>query len=100
MDGGLDALFGGGAHHRAADITAAADDQIGPDLFQDSRRARAGQGQVVERYHVAAHVFRVGLRWKPLISIWWNGYPALVTRPYSMPSSAGKVDLGRGVRRL
>ena len=33
MQGGLDALLGGAAHHRAGDIAAAADDKVRLDLF-------------------------------------------------------------------
>ena len=48
MDGSLDALLGGAAHHRAGDIAAAADDEIGLHFLHHGPGFRAGEGQVPE----------------------------------------------------
>ena len=48
MDGGLDALLGGAAHHRAGDVAAAADDEVGLHFLHHGPGFRAGEGQVPE----------------------------------------------------
>ena len=59
MDGRLDAAPGRRAHHRPADVAAAADDQIRPDFVQDAAGAGPRQGQVPYRYHVAHNVLGI-----------------------------------------
>ena len=46
MQGGLDALLGSAAHHRAGDIAAAADDEVRLDLFHHLFRRGPREGQV------------------------------------------------------
>ena len=48
MQGGLDALLGGAAHHRAGDVAAAANYQIGLNFFHHGFGLRAGEGQIPE----------------------------------------------------
>ncbi len=74
MNGGVDAHFGGTAHHRAGHIAAAADDQVRLDLLHDGFLAL---GPERARFH-SVTIFRLmlfsdSLRWKPVISIWWKG---------------------------
>ena len=56
MNGGVDAHFGGAAHHRPADVAAAADDQIGLQGPQHLFGPGPGEGQMIHRLHVAGDV--------------------------------------------
>ena len=56
VDGGLDALFSGAAHHRAGDIAAAADDKVRLDLLHHRLGLRAGKSQIPEGDEVPSDV--------------------------------------------
>ena len=77
MDGGLDALLGGAAHHRAGDVAAAADDEVGLYFLHHGPGFRAGEGQVPKGDDVPLDVVQ--------------GEPALET---------GDLDVVEGVARL
>ena len=98
MNGGVDAHFGGTAHHRAGHIAAAADHKIGFDLLHNGLCLGAREGQIPQRNDVALDVVQ--------------RQPALETGDLDMVEgiarlsyqtvlhallAAGKVDLGRRV---
>ena len=77
VQSGLDAHFGGAAHHRAGDVTAAADDEVGLDVPHHLLGHRAGQGQIPQGDEVPLDV---------------------VER--ELPLEAGDLDVVEGVARL
>ena len=99
MNGGADAPLGGGAHHRAAHITAAANDQIRPHFLEDSGSAGAGQRQMVQGHEIATDILHTQLALKAVDFNVVEGIARLGDKAvlHAFPAS-GKMDLGGGVR--
>ena len=61
MQSGVDAHFGGAAHHRAGHIAAAADDEIRLYLLHHGLGLRAGEGQIPQGNDIALDVVQAEL---------------------------------------
>ena len=95
VDGGADAHFRGTAHHRPADIAAAADDQVGLELPQHLFRPGPRQRQMIHRLHVAGDVLGGELSLDAVDLDMVEGIARLGDQAvfHAFPA-AGKVDLG------
>ena len=95
VDGSLDATPGSGAHHGAADVTAAADDEVRLDLVQDLLGAGTGQRQMPQGNDVAHDVLGVQAALKAVDLDVMEGIPGLRDKAVLHAlAAAGKVDLG------
>ena len=65
MQGGVDAHFGGAAHHRAGHIAAAADDKIRLYFLHHGLGLGAGEGQIPQGNDIALDVVQAELALKP-----------------------------------
>ena len=98
MQGGLDAHFGGAAHHRAGHIAAAADDQIGLHLLHHLPGRGAGEGQIPQRDEVPLDVVQRELPLEACDLDVVEGIARLGHQTVLHPLfAAGKMDLGRRV---
>ena len=77
MQGGLDALSGGAAHHRAGHIAAAANDQVGLDVLHHLFGLGAGECQIPQGNDVPLDIVQAQL-----------------------PLKAGDLDVMEGIARL
>ena len=98
VQGGVDAHFGGAAHHRAGHIAAAADDQIGLYLPHHLPGRGAGEGQVPQRDEVPLDVVQRELPLEACDLDVVEGIARLGHQTVLHPLfAAGKMDLGRRV---
>ena len=98
MQGGVDAHFGGAAHHRAGHIAAAADDKIRLYLFHHGLGLGTGEGQIPQGNDIALDVVQAELALKPGDLDVVEGVARLCDQTVLHALlAAGKVDLGGGV---